>query len=346
MKATADTATPLLQVMDLARHFRGPRRGVFGMQRGATVRALDGVSFTVEAGRTLALVGESGCGKSTLARTLLRLHEPTRGAVLLDGVDLMRLKRRELLQKRRDIQMIFQDPWGSLNPRRTVEASVREALDIHRVGSPAERRARVRDLLREVGLPEDACGRYPHAFSGGQRQRIGIARALALAPRFVVADEPVSALDVSVQAQILELLARLQRERGLSYLFISHDLAVVRQLAHEVAVMYLGNIVEQADTATLFRAPAHPYTQALISAVPVPDPKTRGQRRIVLPGDPPDPSAPPPGCPFHPRCPAAIDICRDQRPPRVTLPAEDGGRHVVSCHLHAPPASRMPAPEG
>ncbi|MEO0424116.1 MAG: oligopeptide/dipeptide ABC transporter ATP-binding protein [Pseudomonadota bacterium] len=328
---------PLLQVIDLARHFPGPRRGLLGLQRGAPIKALDGVSFAVASGRTLALVGESGCGKSTLARTLLRLHEPTRGTVLLEGEDLVTMGRKALLERRRDLQMIFQDPWGSLNPRRTVGASVREPLDIHRVGTAEERRARVSELLAEVGLPDDAGERYPHAFSGGQRQRIGIARALALSPRFVVADEPVSALDVSVQAQILALLAKLQEERSLSYLFISHDLAVVRQLAHEVAVMYLGKIVEQADAQTLFSAPAHPYTQALISAVPVPDPKARERTRIVLPGDPPDPSAPPPGCPFHPRCPAAMDSCRRESPPRITLgTAAAGGGHEVSCHLHVP----------
>ncbi|MEM9386485.1 MAG: ATP-binding cassette domain-containing protein [Pseudomonadota bacterium] len=271
----SSAAPPVLEVIDLARHFSGPRTGPLGLRRGDPVRAVDGVSFSLAAGRTLGLVGESGSGKSTLARTVLRLHEPTRGRVLLDGEDLAQLGPRELLRRRRDMQMVFQDPWGSLNPRRTVEASIREGLDIHQVGSRAERTERVRELLRVVGLPEDAGSRYPHAFSGGQRQRIGIARALALAPKLVIADEPVSALDVRVQAQILELMVRLQRELGLSYLFISHDLAVVRQLAHEVAVMYRGEIVEHKDAETLFTNPSHPYTQSLLAAVPIPDPKAR-----------------------------------------------------------------------
>jgi oligopeptide/dipeptide ABC transporter ATP-binding protein len=326
----ANELAPLLEVRELRKHF--PIRG--GLFRRVTgyVRAVDGVSFTISAGRTLGLVGESGCGKSTLGRTVLRLQEPTSGQVFLQGEEITRLTREELLPRRRRMQIIFQDPYASLNPRRTVAQSIREPLDVHRIGSPAERARRVEELLDVVGMSAAVQDRYPHEFSGGQRQRIGIARALALNPSLIVADEPVSALDVSVQSQVLNLIARLQREHGIAFLFISHDLAVIQHVSDAIAVMYLGKIVEMAPASLLYREPLHPYTRALISAVPVPGPAQRG-RRLVLPGDIPSAASPPPGCPFHPRCPEAVARCRTEAPALVAAGQGADGR-LVACHLH------------
>ena len=300
-----------LRVEGLVKHFT-VRRGLFGADAGR-VRAVDGVSFEVEAGRTMAIVGESGCGKSTLARALLRLVEPDAGRVLLDGQDLRQLDAAALQRARSRIQMIFQDPYGSLNPRMAVGDMLEEPLRLHAVVPSAARAARVRELLSLVGLPSGAARRYPHEFSGGQRQRLAIARALAAQPRVIVCDEPVSALDVSIQAQILNLLADLQREFGLAYVFISHDLAVVRQVATTVGVMYLGRLVETAPAATLFNRPLHPYTRALLDAAPVPDPSRR-RARAVLSGDLPSPIDPPPGCRFHTRCPHADARCSAETP--------------------------------
>jgi oligopeptide/dipeptide ABC transporter ATP-binding protein len=300
-----------LRVEGLVKHFT-VRRGLFGADAGR-VRAVDGVSFEVEAGRTMAIVGESGCGKSTLARALLRLVEPDAGRVLLDGQDLRQVDAAALLRARSRIQMIFQDPYGSLNPRMAVGDMLEEPLRLHAVVPSAARAARVRELLSLVGLPSGAARRYPHEFSGGQRQRLAIARALAAQPRVIVCDEPVSALDVSIQAQILNLLADLQREFGLAYVFISHDLAVVRQVATTVGVMYLGRLVETAPAATLFNRPLHPYTRALLDAAPVPDPSRR-RARALLSGDLPSPIDPPPGCRFHTRCPHADARCSAETP--------------------------------
>ncbi len=309
--SSASPTVATLRVEGLVKHFP-VRRGLFGGVTGR-VRAVDGVSFEVEAGRTMAIVGESGCGKSTLARALLRLVEPDAGRVLLDGQDLGRLDAAALLRARSRIQMIFQDPYGSLNPRMAVGDMLEEPLRLHAVVPPAARAARVRELLSLVGLPSGAARRYPHEFSGGQRQRLAIARALAAQPRVIVCDEPVSALDVSIQAQILNLLADLQRAFGLAYVFISHDLAVVRQVATTVGVMYLGRLVETAPAATLFSRPLHPYTRALLDAAPVPDPS---RRRVhpVLSGDLPSPIDPPPGCRFHTRCAHADARCSAQAP--------------------------------
>ncbi|MBA3445983.1 MAG: dipeptide ABC transporter ATP-binding protein [Gemmatimonadales bacterium] len=290
--------TPLLAVRDLVKHYKGG--GLFG-RSAPVVRAVDGVSFEVARGETLALVGESGCGKSSVGRTILRLQEPTSGQALYEGVDVFSLDRTALRQLRRRMQIIFQDPYSSLNPRMSAGAAIAEGLEIHRLAARSEIPGRVAALLEEVGLDPTYTKRYPHEFSGGQRQRIGIARALAVQPSFIVCDEPVSALDVSVQAQVLNLLSDLQRQRGLSYLFIAHDLAVVRQIAHRIAVMYLGRIVEEGPTDQILSFPRHPYTVALLSAVPEPDPSA-SRNRIVLSGDLPSPSNPPPGCPFHSRC--------------------------------------------
>ena len=323
-------AEPLLQVSDLQKYF--PVRGGLFRRVQAQVRAVDGVSLSLEPGQTYGLVGESGCGKSTLGRAILRLHEPTAGQIRLNGADITQLDRQALLPYRRRMQMIFQDPYASLSPRRTVAQTLREPLDLHRIGTRAERDARVHDLLDVVGMGPRALNRYPHEFSGGQRQRIGIARALALDPLLIVADEPVSALDVSVQSQVLNLVADLQRERGISFLFIAHDLAVIQQVSDVVGVMYLGKIVESASASAIYSAPKHPYTQALMSAIPVPDPASQ-RARIVLGGDVPSPRNPPPGCPFHPRCPQAMDHCRSEAPTlKRAAGAEDG--HVVSCHLY------------
>jgi oligopeptide/dipeptide ABC transporter ATP-binding protein len=320
----------LLEVRDLRKHF--PVRGGLLRRVVAQVKAVDGVSFTLGRGRTLGLVGESGCGKSTLGRAILQLQKPTGGQVLLDGEDLTAAPPARLHAMRRQMQIIFQDPFASLSPRRTVAQTIREPLDVHRIGTPAEREARVEELLQVVGMRTAVLDRYPHEFSGGQRQRIGIARALALNPKLIVADEPVSALDVSVRAQVLNLIARLQQEHGIAFLFISHDLSVVEHVSDEVGVMYLGRMVEQAAAADLYRDPRHPYTRALLSAIPVPDP-TRKSQRIVLSGDVPSPMRPPPGCPFHRRCPKAMDICSQVVPPVVDV-GGTGQPHRVACHLH------------
>ena len=329
--APARGVAPLLSVRDLVKHFP-ISRGVFRRHVGA-VRAVDGISLDVMPGETLALVGESGCGKTTAGRSILRLIEPTSGDIRFDAVDVRALDGEALRRLRRQMQIIFQDPFSSLNPRMTVGAIVREGLTIHELAEGEAADARVRELLDEVGLRADVATRYPHEFSGGQRQRIGIARALAVQPRFIVCDEPVSALDVSVQAQVINLLEDLQREHRLAYLFIAHDLSVVEHIADRVAVMYLGHIVEQADAIDLYRQPIMPYTQALLSAVPVPDP-TRERQRIILSGDVPSPANPPAGCPFHPRCPhpRKDDACTRLVPP---LEEKEPG-HFAACIKQTP----------
>ena len=323
----------LLSVRDLRKHFP-IRKGLFGRGGGA-VKAVDGVSFDVLPGETLGLVGESGCGKSTTGRAVLRLIDPTSGSVTFAGQDVLALKGDALRRLRRQMQIIFQDPFSSLNPRMSVGAIVREGLTIHRLAEGAEADRRVRQLLDEVGLRPEYAHRYPHEFSGGQRQRIGIARALAVEPKFIVCDEPVSALDVSVQAQVVNLLQDLQRDRGLAYLFIAHDLSVVEHIADRVAVMYLGRIVELATRESLYREPLMPYTQALLSAVPVPDPTVR-RERIVLGGDVPSPANPPSGCVFHPRChhPAKDAACARIMPPLE----EKAPGHHVACIKQVPTA--------
>jgi len=322
----------MLEVDSLVRHF--PIRGGLFARPGAVLRAVDGVSFEIARGRTFGLVGESGCGKSTLGRTLLRLIEPTRGRVVLDGIEITGLDQPALKRQRKHMQMIFQDPYASLSPRRTVGQTLYEPLALHVAGDRAQRMRRVRQLLELVGLGPSALERYPHEFSGGQRQRIGIARALAVEPKFIVADEAVSALDVSVQSQVLNLLADLQAEFGLSILFISHDLAVVQHVSHFIGVMYLGQLVETAPAERIYTVPAHPYTRALLDAVPVAKPGGRG-KRLVLHGDPPSPVDPPTGCPFHTRCPEVMPICRDRIPRTIEL-GQQGRSHQVRCHLHDP----------
>ncbi|MGK5546994.1 ABC transporter ATP-binding protein [Streptomyces sp. URMC 127] len=318
-------ATPLLSVRDLRMTF--PARG----RRAAPVRAVDGVSFDLAAGETLGLVGESGCGKSTTGRMVVRLLEPTAGSVVYAGQDISRLRQRALKPLRRELQMVFQDPHSSLNPRWTAARIIADPLLVQ--GSRAgEARQRAAELMELVGLLPQHLDRYPHEFSGGQAQRVGIARALATGPRLIVADEPVSALDVSVQAQIVNLMERLQRELGPAWLFIAHDLSVVKRVCSRVAVMYLGRIVEAGNKERVYAAPAHPYTRALLSAVPLPDPAAeRARKRITLAGDLPSPAAPPPGCAFHPRCPKAREICRAERPLlRIAVPGE---AREVACHF-------------
>ena len=315
---------PLLQVINLTKKF--PTRN-----SGGTVKAVNKVSFAVHPGETLGIVGESGCGKSTLGKTIIRLFEPDEGHILFDGKDVLKLKKRELREMCREIQMIFQDPYGSLDPRMKVCSIVEEPLEIHGIGDRNSRYDTVLQLLNKTGLEKDAANRYPHEFSGGQRQRIGIARALALRPKLIIADEPVSALDVSIQSQILNLLIDLKEELTLSYIFISHDLAVIEHVSDHVAVMYLGSMVEKAPASDLFNRPCHPYTEALLKAIPQPEPK-RSRERFVLMGEIPDPENPPSGCTFHPRCPKAMEICKTEIPTEKDI-GNNGGDHLITCHL-------------
>jgi oligopeptide/dipeptide ABC transporter ATP-binding protein len=328
------SSAPLLEIRHLKKYFP-VRKGLLQRVVGH-VHAVDDVSFAIQPGETLGLVGESGCGKTTVGRTLLRLYEPTSGSIHFRGEDVTNRGGSALRQMRRDMQIVFQDPFSSLNPRMTVRGIVEEGLRIHRIGTAAERRDRVEEILVKVGLDPTYLYRYPHEFSGGQRQRISIARALALQPQFMVLDEPISALDVSIQSQIINLLAQLKDEFKLTYLFISHDLSVVEYISDRVAVMYLGEIVEVATSEQLYRNPLHPYTQALLSSVPSIDP-TKRRQRVVLPGDVPSPINPPGGCRFHPRCPIAVDACKTQTPPLVQI-----GGHTVRCHLVAGPGD-LPA---
>jgi oligopeptide/dipeptide ABC transporter ATP-binding protein len=326
--SVADGAAPLLEVQGLKKHFP-IHRGVFSRVSGH-VYAVDGVSFHIERGETLGLVGESGCGKSTVGRTLLKLLDPTAGRIKVRGEDITDLDQAQMLPYRRQMQMIYQDPYASLNPRMSAGEIVGEPLTIHGVAAARERRERVAHLFERVGLRPELTNAFPHEFSGGQRQRIGIARALALGPELIVGDEPVSALDVSIQAQIINLLMDLQDEYQLSYLFVAHDLAVVEHISHRVAVMYLGRIVEATDKTSLFEMPLHPYTEALLSAVPIPKYSARARNRIILKGDVPSPINPPSGCHFHARCPYAMTRCRHEVPAlREVKPG-----HWASCHLH------------
>ncbi|ADU50416.1 oligopeptide/dipeptide ABC transporter, ATPase subunit [Thermaerobacter marianensis DSM 12885] len=314
---------PLLEVRNLKRYF--------DVGRGAVLKAVDGVSFSLRRGEVLGLVGESGCGKSTVGRTIVRLYDPTEGQVLFDGQDVHKLAGKDLMRFRRRAQMIFQDPYASLNPRMLVSEIIGEALDLHgMVKSRKERTERIHELLNLVGLNRDHANRFPHEFSGGQRQRIGIARALAVKPEFIVADEPISALDVSIQAQIVNLMTDLKEQFGLTYIFIAHDLSMVKHISDRVAVMYLGQIMELAPSDELYHRPQHPYTQALLSAVPIPDPHVeRTRERIVLKGDVPSPVNPPRGCPFSTRCPLAEKICFEARPPLEEI----APGHWAACHL-------------
>lgn len=322
--ACSDPPKPLIRIQNLKKYF--PVRSGILQRVSAWVQAVDDISFTINLGECLGLVGESGCGKTTVGRTLLRLSEATSGKVFFGDQDIYRLNRRELKEMRRRMQIIFQDPYASLDPRMPVGVSIQEGLRIHKIGTPKERYEVMMNALRRVGLEEYHSRRYPHEFSGGQRQRIGIARALALCPEFIVCDEPVSALDVSIQSQVLNLLKDLQSSLGLTYLFIAHNLSVVEHISNRVAVMYLGKIVEVADRETLYRHPLHPYSQALIAAIPVPTPHHR-RSRIILEGDVPSPLNPPGGCRFHPRCPIVMDVCRQETP--IFQEYEPG--HYAAC---------------
>jgi len=327
-----NTNQPLLEVQNLSRHFV-IRRSWNGRPL-KTVRAVDNVSFSIQRGETLGLVGETGCGKSTVGRTIVGLYEPTAGIVMLDGVNIhSALHTSGNKDFRRRLQMIFQDPYSSLDPRMTVGDIVGEPLEIHQLATPGERRSRIEELLQQVGLDPEHSGRYPHEFSGGQRQRVGIARTLAAQPDFIVCDEPISALDVSIQAQIINLMQDLQEKIGLTYLFIAHDLSMVRHLSHRIAVMYLGSLVEVTDSASLFNDPQHPYTQALLSAIPLPDPVLEASReRIFMPGEVPSPINPPSGCRFHTRCKYSMPVCSEITP-QLTGSV---GRHETACHLVHP----------
>jgi oligopeptide transport system ATP-binding protein len=330
MATATRTASPddtLVDIKDLKMHFPVKSNGLLRRTIGA-VKAVDGVSFSVKRGETLGLVGESGCGKSTTGRAILQLHRPTSGSVVFEGKDLTKVKGEELRRMRRKVQIIFQDPYASLNPRMTVGDIIGEPIRVHGLRSGKDVRTRVEELLKVVGLNPYFINRYPHEFSGGQRQRIGIARALAVEPEFIVCDEPVSALDVSIQAQIINLLQDLQNEFNLTYLFIAHNLSVVQHISDRVAVMYLGKMVELAPAPLLYSRPMHPYTQALLSAVPIPDPEIeKSRQRIILQGDVPSPLNPPSGCHFHTRCPMVIDKCREEEPPFVDY----GGGHFSAC---------------
>jgi len=318
----------LVEVRDLRMWFP-ITRGIIIQRRVGDIKAVDGISFFIKRGETLGLVGESGCGKSTTGRAILQLYRPTGGEVIFDGVNLCELKGEKLRRMRRRMQMIFQDPYASLNPRMTVGNIIGEPLEVHNIMSGKERRERVQELLRIVGLNPYFINRYPHEFSGGQRQRIGVARALAVQPDFIVCDEPISALDVSIQAQIINLLEELQEKFNLTYLFIAHDLAVVRHISNRVAVMYLGKLMELTDRDTLYREPLHPYTKALLSAVPIPDPVVEERRqRIILEGDVPSPANPPSGCNFRTRCPVKMDICAEVEPEWKEVQPD----HFVACH--------------
>ncbi|MCM3785269.1 dipeptide ABC transporter ATP-binding protein [Neobacillus mesonae] len=321
---------PLLTVSNLKKYYP-IRKGVFGRfsKNEELVKAVDGISFDVSRGETFGIVGESGCGKSTAGRSLLRLIEPTKGSVRFDGVELTGLTEEAMRLKRREMQIVFQDPYSSLDPRHPVARILEEPLKVHGIGQAAERKDRVRELMNVVGLNESHIQRYPHQFSGGQRQRIGIARALALQPKLILLDEPVSALDVSIQSQVVNLLQDLQEQFHLTYIFISHDLSVVKHICDRVAVMYLGKIVELADKKELFDNPKHPYTRALLSSVPEPDPLMR-KERIMLTGEVPSPSNAPRGCAFHTRCPHVMQICREERPALL----ETEGKHFTACHLY------------
>ncbi|MCG7584755.1 ABC transporter ATP-binding protein [Photobacterium sp. OFAV2-7] len=314
----------ILKLVDLKQHYT-LRGSLF--RKPKYVYAVDGVSFDVKAGETLGLVGESGCGKSSVGRTLLKLHEPTAGKIIYNGQDITNLSPSEMVSLRKEMQIIFQDPMESLNGRHTIGTILAEPYEIHGIGLPEEREVWIKELLQKVGLPASAANRYPHEFSGGQRQRIGIARAIALNPKLIVCDEAVSALDVSVQSQIINLLLDLQKQMNLALIFIAHDLSVVRHISDKIAVMYLGRIVELSDTETLFSNPQHPYTKALISAIPIPDPRQRG-KRVMLEGDVPSPMAPPAGCHFASRCPQAESLCQN------TYPAlrQNNEQHLVACH--------------
>ncbi len=327
---TASSDDVIIKIRGLKKYFP-IKRGVLRRKVG-DIKAVDDISFDIKRGETLGLVGESGCGKSTAGRTILRLHEPTDGQVDFNGRDLTDLSKSEMRHARRDLQMIFQDPYSSLNPRMTVGSIIAEPLVIHGIGDSKSRKKRVKDLLELVGLNPYYVTRYPHEFSGGQRQRIGIARALATNPSFIVADEPISALDVSIQAQVVNLLDDLKKELGLTYLFIAHDLSMVRYISDRVAVMYLGKIVELGSRDDVYEHPLHPYTQALLSAIPMPDPELEGKRqRIILEGDVPSPANPPKGCRFHPRCGYATDICSQEDPEFRNLGTSDQP-HMVACH--------------
>jgi oligopeptide/dipeptide ABC transporter ATP-binding protein len=335
--ATTEAGRPLVVVRDLVKHF--PVRGGILQRTVGQVQAVDGVSFDIKRGETLGLVGESGCGKTTVGRLILRLIEPTAGSIQFDGVELSTLKGAALKPYRRRMQIIFQDPYSSLDPRTPIGDSIGEGLRIHGLGSPAERRAKVSKMMDLVGLQSYYARRYPHEFSGGQRQRIGIARALVLEPDLVVCDEPVSALDVSIQAQVLNLLKQLQRELGLTFVFVAHNMGVVEHISDRVAVMYLGRIAEMAERRELFRNQEHPYTQALMSAIPIPNPELRRQR-VILKGDVPSPVNPPLGCRFHPRCQLRLAegspaICAEVIPPLIDL----GSEHLCACHFRQPPTA-------
>ncbi len=322
------TAENLIEVRNLIKYF--PVHGGILQRVQGWVQAVDDVSFNIRVGETLGLVGESGCGKTTIGRTILRLIEPTGGQVLFEGQDMVTMTGQELKAKRREMQIIFQDPYSSLDPRAQIGDIIGEALHVHGVKDREERNHRVLEIMKTVGLAEYHARRYPHEFSGGQRQRIGIARALVLRPKFIICDEPVSALDVSIQSQVLNLLRRLQREFNLTFLFIAHNMSVVEHISDRVAVMYLGKMVELADRVELYQNPRHPYTQALMSAIPIPDPSIK-RERVILEGDVPSPLDPPSGCRFHPRCPVAMDVCSQDTPP--LRPISDNEEHLAACHL-------------